>query len=378
MRIIIVGAGVGGLTLALFLHRRGFRPLILERSSMLEEAGAGVQLGPNATRLLFGLGLEEAVRAVAVEPVAAEVRDGATGALRLRLPLGDRAQARWEAPYLQLHRGDLQALLLNAVQERNAAELRLGVEVEPAAAGALRLSDGTVATPDLIVGCDGLRSRVREGVRPGLPTRPFGEIAWRALIPRADGDPLVAGVWVWRRRHLVTYPVRSGAAVNVVAVTAGALGGDSWSEPGDPAALQAAFADAEPRARAVLARVQTTARWALAERPPLPSWSTAGATLLGDAAHPMLPYLAQGAAMAIEDAEALARHLAEPSPLADRLAAYEAERKPRTTRVQAASRRNGRVFHLPPPLSAAAFAAARALGAGGSLDWLYGYRPSGQ
>jgi salicylate hydroxylase len=187
-------------------------------------------------------------------------------------------------------------------------------------------------------------------------------------------------VWTWPRRHLVAYPVRGGGAINLVAVTPGAISGASWSEPGDPDALRAAFTDAELQARALLAAVTQTTRWALADLAPLPRWTAKGVTLLGDAAHPMRPYLAQGAAMAIEDAEALARHLTTRKPLQAALTAYEAERRPRAARVQAASRRNGTVFHLPAPAAALAFGAAAVLdrakgGPVARMDWLYGYRP---
>ena len=235
---------------------------------------------------------------------------------------------------------------------------------------------------DLVVGCDGARSVVRPGVVGPSRAQASGEIAWRALIAteRLAHPPSGAVVWTWARKHLVAYPVRGGSAVNLVAVTQGRLSGDGWSEPGAPEDLRAAFAHAEPEASALLEAVDAVARWSLAELAPLRTLVSGNAVLLGDAAHPMLPYLAQGAAMAIEDAEALARRLWEPGPLPARLAAYDAERRPRAARVQAASCRNGAVFHLPSLLSAAAFGMAGAIDAGrggpmARLDWLYGYRP---
>ena len=382
MRVVIVGAGIGGLALALALHRRGVRPLILERSPTLEAVGAGVQLGPNATRILHDLGVGPALAAVASTPKKAQVRDGRSGAVRLRLPLGERAVERWGTPYLQVHRGDLQHVLLEAVRTRGAGEIRLGAGVERVERGGVALRGGEHVEADLVVGCDGVRSAVRPWVVVGSAAQPSGEIAWRALIPadRLAHPPGGAVVWTWRNRHLVAYPVRAGAAVNLVAVTPGRLPSEGWSEPGDPAALRAAFADAEPAARTLLEAVDSVARWSLAELAPLPTWVGEGVALLGDAAHPMLPYLAQGAAMAIEDADALARRLGEPGALKAHLAAYAAERGPRATRVQAASRRNGMIFHLPAPLSALGFASAGAVdalrgGAMSRLDWLYGYRP---
>ena len=381
VRVVVVGAGIGGLTLALALHGGGSRPLLLERASALEAAGAGVQLGPNAVRLLFALGLEPALRSVATTPRAAEVRDGASGRLLFCVPLGDEAERRWGAPYLQLHRADLQEALLAAIQDRHAADLRLGAEVVHVDDGGVTLADGERIAADLVVGADGVRSRVRTAVCGASPPRPLGETAWRALIPIAPHDAPAAVVWTWPRRHLVAYPVSGGARLNLVAVTPGASDDPSWSTPGDPAALRAAFADAGPDVRALLSRVDAVSRWALADTEPLPRWSDGAAVLLGDAAHATAPYLAQGAAMAVEDAESLARHLTKPGPLAARLAAYEAERRPRTTRVQAASRRNGTIFHLPNPVAALGFSAATVAdrllrrSPAARLDWLYGYRP---
>lgn len=169
--------------------------------------------------------------------------------------------------------------------------------------------------------------------------------------------------------------------LNLVAVTPGARDDASWTTPGDPDALRAAFADAAPQVRALLARVESASRWALTDLPPLPGWSKGAAVLMGDAAHATAPYFAQGAAMAVEDAEALARHLTGGGSLAGRFAAYEAERRPRTARVQAASRRNGVIFHLPSPLTALGFGLAAtadkalARSPAARLDWLYGYRP---
>lgn len=377
MRVVIAGAGIGGLTLALALQRRGVRPLILERAPRLEAAGAGVQLGPNATRLLIDLGLEAALRAVSCTPQAAQVHGGRSGRVLLRIGLGAAAQARWGAPYLQLHRADLQALLLDAVRREGAAELRLGAALGAVQAGAAVLEGGERIEADVVVGADGVRSPVRASLGGPDPLRLLDETAWRALIP-IPRLPAVTRVWAFPRRHFVAYPVRSGAQLNLVAVTPGRLAGGSWNEPGDPAALRAAFSGANDYVRGKLGAVSETTRWALADLAPLARWTDGTAVLMGDAAHAMAPYLAQGAAMAIEDAEALARHLVGPGPVADRLTAYEAERKPRTTRVQTASRRNGLLFHLPPPLSAAAFAAARVVGGGAALDWLYGYRPPGQ
>lgn len=391
MRAVVAGAGVGGLATALALHARGVRPLVVERAGVLGEAGAGVQLGPNAVRVLDALGVGDALRRVAFAPEALEVRAAATGRLRLRAPLGEAARARWGAPYLQVHRADLQALLLEAVRARDAADLRLGVEIEGLdPAGGVRLSDGAVLEADLVVAADGVRSRLRAAAGGKDAPRFTGQVAWRAVVEASALPPgLVpptASVWTARAAHFVHYRVRGGAAVNLVAVMeARGWEGESWREPGDPSALLRAFGDwPQPVAALVRAAAQGPVwRWALFDRPPATAMARGRVALLGDAAHPMLPFLAQGAAMAIEDAWALAECVAGAAPDAvePALARYAAARLPRVRRVQAASSRNARLFHLPEPLAAAAFGAAalqdrlRPGGASSRLDWLYGGGP---
>ncbi len=381
MRVVVIGAGIGGLALALALARRGVRTLVLERAESLEAVGAGVQLGPNATRILFAWGLEPPLRVVSATPDAAEVASGATGRRLLRIPLGAAAERRWGGAYLQLHRADLQAVLLDAARAETAITLRLGAPVRTVSDRRVVLEDGEAIDAEVIVGADGVRSGVRVQALGGPAPQVLGETAWRALVP-AQGDPQTARVWTFPRRHLVAYPVRGGAVLNLVAITSGGADGAAWSEPAAPAALRAAFVDAAPPVRALLQRVETTTRWSLTRTPPLARWGEGSITLLGDAAHATAPYLAQGAAMAIEDAEALARHLAGATGgVPDRLRAYEAERRPRTARVQAASQRNGVVFHQADAVARLGFGGAaladRLLGRdpAARLDWLYGYRP---
>ena len=388
MRIVIVGAGVGGLAAALALSRRGLPAVVLERAPALGEAGAGVQLGPNAVRVLDALGVGEAVRAASCAPEAIEVRGAADGRLRLQAPLGAGAVARWGAPYLQFHRADLQQILLDAVRAGGAAELRLGCAVAQAHAdGRVRLADGQAIAAAALVIADGVRSAARVAVAGGDPPPRFtGQTAWRAVVPAdrlAPGlVPPVAAAWVAPRKHFVHYPVRGGAAVNLVGVVEDAgWRGESWTEPGDPAAFAQAFAD-WPEPVASLVRAAPTAwRWALYDRAPATVMARERAALLGDAAHPMLPFLAQGAAMSIEDAWVLAQALADDADVERALAAYAAARLLRVRRVQAASRRNARLFHLPDLVSRAAFGAAAALDGGGDarrmarFDWLYGGGP---
>ena len=381
MRVAVAGAGVGGLALALALHARGIAVRLVERAAELGEAGAGVQLGPNAVKVLDRLGLGEALRAAAFEPEAAEVRDLASGGLLLRNPLGEAARARWGAPYLQLHRSDLQALLLAALRERGAAELTLGRPVEAMDdAGALVLAGGERIAADVAVAADGVRSAAAASLLGDEPPRFTGWTAWRAVVPRervAAAVPPVAAVWTAPDRHLVHYPVRGGREVNLVAVTRDrARRDEAWTTRGDPAELARRFADAPAPGPQLIAGVGEVWRWALYDRPPRPRWSRGRATLLGDAAHPMLPFLAQGAAVAVEDAWVLAARLGEGAPPEAALARYEADRRARTARVQAWSRRNARLFHLPPPAARLLFGAAALAGdPAARFDWLYGWEP---
>ena len=394
----MAGAGVGGLTAALALAARGIDGVVCEREPVLREAGAGVQLGPNAVKVLDALGLAGPLRAAAFAPEAVEVRDGASGRLLMRTPLGEAAVRRWGAPYLQVHRADLQALLLEAVRACPRAELRFGaaaVAVDPA--GRLRLEDGTGVDADVAVAADGLRSACAASLWGDEAPRFTGWTAWRAVAPVSAvgaGVPPVAAVWTGPGRHLVHYPVRAGREVNLVAVTA-ARGWreESWTARGDPAELAAAFAGWPTPVGELLAAVGETWRWALFDRPARRRWRRGRATLLGDAAHPMLPFLAQGAAMAVEDAAVLAGALARSGPGSEpgseagsepgsgpasgpeaALDAYERRRAPRTAAVQRWSRGNARLFHLPGTAARAVFGLGALTGAADArLDALYGW-----
>ncbi len=385
MHAVLAGAGVGGLTAAAALSARGVRVTLVEREPALLEAGAGVQLSPNAVRVLRGLGLGDGLSAVAFAPEAAEVRDAATGRVLLSTALGEAAVARWGAPYLTVHRADLQQLLAETLAARGVIP-RLGVAAAGLEQGAegmrLILSDGGAIEGDIAVGCDGLRSAVRAALWGEGAPRYSGQIAWRALVP---AERLLEGlippkvcVWLGPGRHFVHYPVRGGRLVNFVgAVERGRPGDESWTDRGDPAEALADFRGWPAPVLALLEAADEVWRWPLFERASLPAWRQGRVSLLGDAAHPMAPFLAQGAAMAIEDAEALARHLSAARRPDAGLAAYESERRPRTTRVQQLSARNAQLFHMPAPAARLAYRAARALdaaaGEASRLDWLYGW-----
>ena len=389
--IVVAGAGLGGLTAALALAARGFRVALIDKAEALAETGAGIQLSPNATRILIGLGLRDRLVRSVVVPEAVVIR-GARNAAIARLPLGATAQTRYGAPYWIIHRGDLQAALLAAVRERDDIALTLGAAVEAIGAEPQGLSvqalretrrEETAATA--LIGADGLWSRVR-AIAGGTDTPRFARrTAWRALVPAEavapDARAPVVNLWLGPGSHLVHYPVKGGAMINIVAIAADAEPSSGWSTAAAPEEVMARFpADrwAKP-ARELLARPTQWLKWPLYDRPPLARWGDGRITLLGDAAHPMLPFLAQGAAMAIEDAAVLAAALAAtPDDPTAGLRRYEAARGPRTRRLQRAARRSDRLYHLGWPASAVRDFAMRMMGDERLLrhyDWIYDWAP---
>ena len=356
--IIIAGAGIGGLSAALMLAQSGFRVTLLEQSAELSETGAGIQLSPNATRILIALGLGERLRADVFAPEAVAIKT-ATGASLTRIPLGDEIERRYGAPYWAIHRADLQSALLEAVRANPDIAMRLGTRVEDFALHAKGLSiacrHGTATADEhgiALIGADGLWSGLR--ARLGHPAPEFRQrTAWRALVPAASVEaefnaPDVQ-LWLGPNAHVVHYPVQRGALINIVAIV-----NDGWAEPGWSAEGQREelLAHYSPwhwalPLREFLAVPQTWRKWALYDLAPLGPWGDGPVTLLGDAAHPMLPFLAQGAAMAIEDAAILADHMARnPDDPASAMRRYERARRRRTARVQQAARSNGRIYHL--------------------------------
>jgi salicylate hydroxylase len=391
-RIIIAGAGIGGLTAALALARAGFGVTVLEAAPRLEEIGAGVQLSPNATRVLFGLGLASALERYAVAPEALRIMNARSGREIAAGPLGRRAAERYGAPFLVVHRSDLQRVLLEAVGAEPAADLRLGVRVvEFARRGEqiLVMVRGANATlqfaGDALIGADGLWSRVRE--RLGLTIRPqfCGQAAWRALAPASAIGPALRApattLWLGPDAHVVHYPVRAGALINIVAIVREDWEAEGWSTPGDPALLRARVTRWAAPLRDLIAIPDAWNKWALHDHPPLPQWGTGPVTLLGDAAHAMRPFLAQGAAMAIEDAAVLARALAASQDISAGLRAYEQARRPRTARLQREAARTGRRYAMKGPLAAVRNLVLARMGGEKLLrryDWIYGWEDDEQ
>jgi salicylate hydroxylase len=380
--VLVAGGGIGGLAAALALSRRGHRVDVLEQAPAFGDIGAGVQLGPNTTRRLQALGLDRALAPIAARPDALVVRSAASNAELARLPLGSATQRRYGAPYLCVHRADLHALLLKAVRARNSGvTLSTNARVaDTVASDELVCASSTDARAwegDALVGADGLWSTLRQQVVANdTAPRATGHTAWRALVaqswlPAALRNRARIEVWLGARLHALAYPVRGGSALNVVVVAESAVpAGDArdWDQASSLAALQQAAGHTGAALQALLEAMPAWRAWALADRAPLSSaagMARGRIALLGDAAHPMLPYLAQGAGMAIEDAVALAEALGRggPADVPEAFARYAAARWQRNAQVQARARRNGAIFHASGPMRLGRDMAMRLLGA---------------
>lgn len=354
--ILIAGAGIGGLSAALALARAGFGVRVIEQAQALAEVGAGLQLSPNAMKALRALGVADALEAVASRPEALDLRLGKSGARVFSIPMGQAAIDRYGAPYLHVHRADLLEALRGAAVAAGA-QLRLDARVAHYVAEGAQvragLDTGEVLTADILVAADGARSRLRDQMldspRGLAPPRFTGSVAWRALAPASAAPdlPRSAIVWVGPGRHAVTYRVRRDTLINFVGVVEQqARAEEGWNQSGDSAELAAYFAGWAEPLPAVIAAAPQAHRWALFDRDPLPRWTDGRVVLLGDACHPMPPFQAQGAAMAIEDAIVLARVLADDRAHPETaLKRYEELRKPRTSRMLASARANMGVFH---------------------------------
>lgn len=380
MKVAIIGAGIGGLTAAIALRDAGADVVVHERAEALTEVGAGLQLGPNSSRVLTSLNVP--IEGIASRPSGLVLHDGLSGARLARLPLGDHIEARHGAPFLQIHRADLIACLRDRA-EAGGVELRLGSEVgeiDPKR-GMIRERPGAEQEADLVVAADGMRSAARSAHFRGAAPVFSGMVAWRALVPARAGTQPETHVHLAPGGHVVLYPLRDLGLLNIVAVeTTGGDAEETWREVGDPDLLRDRFSHFAGPVREVLARVQTAHKWGLYTRDALPGFTKEKLTLLGDAAHPMLPFLAQGAGAAIEDAFALGRAVGAEPDIPSALARYDAERVARAARIQAASERTGWIYHLSSPVFR--FGRRVVLGGIGAVaptmlhrrfDWLYGH-----
>ncbi len=381
--LLIAGGGIGGLSAALALARRGRAVHVIERASSFGEIGAGIQIAPNASRVLAELGVLDALLAVAVLPARVVWMDMISGRRLSTLDLGRAFIARYRYPYMVLHRGDLHDALLSACRNDSHVTLETGRDVETIVdcgdVMSVTCSDGTEYRAEALVAADGLWSKGRALLDPALEPRYDGFIAYRGTIPieamtdHAGVDNVV--LWSGPDRHYMQYPIRRAEFFNQVAVFRSPSRSHNIDDWGAPAELDAAYADVCPQLQSGLRLIRRDRRWVMADRPPLARWSVNRLTLLGDAAHPMFQYAAQGACQAIEDAAALGECVEAHADVREAFSAYEAIRRPRSAHVQCTARYFGDVMHLS---GAGAyfrnrFLEARAPDDYEPLDFLYGY-----
>jgi salicylate hydroxylase len=362
-RIAVVGGGIGGLTATIALARQGFEVEVFEQAQELIEVGAGLTLSPNAVKVFRALGIEEEVRAKAFEPQVVIGRDLIAGGVTSSVDLSSDGELRFGAVLHTMLRSDLQNILVKKCNELGAS-INLANRCTDVSANedhaSLTLSDGAYRRFDLVVGCDGIHSCIRARLHGADAPRFTGYMCWRAMIA-GPVEPVLT-IWTGAGGHVLVYNVRGDGPVNIVANRkAEHWIEEAWAIRGEPAELMHDFRGSHNDLLDLLEQVQECYRWGLFDRDPLPEWSKGRITLLGDAAHPTLPFLGQGAAMAIEDAFALARAMArDRQNFSQALQEYEHIRMPRTTRIQLASRAEADALH-------------RAAGAQVRRDWVYDY-----
>jgi 2-polyprenyl-6-methoxyphenol hydroxylase-like FAD-dependent oxidoreductase len=352
---VIAGGGIGGLATALGLARKGFPVRVLEQTPEFREVGAGIQLGPNIFRALQKLGLRDAVLADAWQPGALEMRDALDGHLVTRMPLNTEAfSSRFGEPYAVTHRADIHGSILKACRDSNLISLETSRRVvdfeDNADRVTVTLEDGERVEGRAVIGADGLWSRIRERVLGDGPPRVSGHIAYRAVLRHEDvpedlWKPDVV-LWAGPRTHLVHYPLRRGELFNLVAVFHSDRYEEGWNAIGDVDELMRHFRGQRPEVLRLLDKIETWRMWVLCDREPVKTWSKGRVALMGDAAHPMLQYLAQGAAMAVEDAVRIAEEVErQPDDLPAAFQAYQQARYLRTGRVQIMARVYGEFYH---------------------------------
>ena len=400
-QVLIAGGGIGGLAMAFAASRSQCDVHLFERAAAFTEVGAGIQLGPNVVKVLHQWGLAEALSRVAAFPELLQVRDAARGRVLGTLRLGAVMAARYGAPYVSLHRADLHGLLLEAVQQKTSARLHFAQPLESfdqtPQAVTVHSAGGLVSEGDVLIGADGLWSNIRQQLLgDGLPQR-TGHLAYRALVPQATLPEHLRSqnvtVWLGALMHIVHYPVRGGAWLNVVAIVHGNItaditadittGIDTWDHSAHAADLLTALAGSHADLQDLVGAIASWRLWPLCDRPPMQGayqHALGRVALLGDAAHPMRPYLAQGAGMAIEDAAELGRLLplaADPAlDMPMLLQRYALNRWQRNARVQTKARRNGDIFHADGLLRLGRDAAMKVMGEKLlDMPWLYGYAP---
>jgi salicylate hydroxylase len=380
--IAIIGGGIGGLTAAASLLQAGLDVDVFEKASALGEVGAGINIGPNASRILHRLGIAEVLGRTGVKPGTFDQRRWDDGRLLLRSPLGESVEAAFGVPYYTLHRADLHRTLADGVPEdRLHLAHRFTRLVDHGHCVEAHFENGASISADVLIGADGIRSDVREALFGPEKPRFTGCVAYRGLVPAYRLShlnlELRTQIWMGPSRHFVHYFVSGGTLVNFVAITEEASWlRESWVDLGNVADVHAAFSGWHPQVLSILGSAHETYKWALFDRAPLPRWSVNRVTLLGDSCHPMLPFMGQGAAQAIEDAATLKGCLLKfPGDVPSALSLYEQLRLPRTSRLQGMSEANKTRFHLPDGQAQKERDAAMASGATdwsfAAIAWLY-------
>lgn len=392
-RAVIAGGGIGGLACGLALARNGWDVEVLEQAPQMTEVGAGLQLSPNGMAVLERLGVVPLIEDALFEPEAIELRMGRSNRRVFRLPMKGYAQDRWGQRFVQIHRADLHNGLLQALRAQATARVRTNAKitgyVRERGGASVYLERGDRVFGDVLVGADGVRSVIRNQMNGADRARFTGQVAWRTVVPVAalgdDVPPPYGVIWAGRGKHAVTTRVRGGSHVNFVGIVEqNDWQEEGWSIPGKREDALKDFGDWQPCLTSVLRASEGMFRWALFGRPPLASWCDGPVTLMGDAAHPMLPSMAQGAVMALEDAVVLADELEHTSDIPQALIRYEGARKPRVTRVQDRSARNARMFHQRSMLGQLMTYGPMAVASRLSVttvhrqqDWIYGYKSDG-
>jgi len=384
-KVLIAGAGLGGLAAAASLMKRGYAVEVVEQAPQLGEVGAGIQQSANGVKVLYDLGLKDELERVSVKPNDYEFRRFDTGELMHKIPFAGAHLRQHGAPYYHIHRADLHRMLLDKVRELGGDCIRLNAKATRFTEGAdgvtLHLADGTAVKGDILVGADGIKSAVRSQIVGEMPATYTGYVAWRLTVPREKLPPnlmeIVGAVWCGPKNHCVVYWLCSGNVLNFVGCPERAeWEEEAWTQRRPWAELKEAYAGWHPTIQAILDAADRNEcyRWALNHRKPVYEWSTARATLLGDAAHPTLPFLAQGAVMAIEDGAVLARALDGAGSLTDALQVYQRARVERTARVVIESSEHGGLYHIVDAKEMHE-AFAKKNPAKERAEWLYNYDP---
>lgn len=375
--ITVIGGGIGGLAAALAATRAGAQVTVLEQAPEITEVGAGIQISPNGWAVLRALGLDTAVATLAPRLSAVRLRDFRRGAEVFTLPL-----TQSDRPFHAVHRADLIETLAQACHEAGVS-VRLNTKVEAVEVDGkdtiLTLAEGVPERHGLTLAADGIHSPARAALNPKSRAYFTGQVAWRATIPDDGALPAEAHVFMGPGRHLVRYPLRQGGLINIVAVEErDEWAAEGWHHTDDPSNLRRAFTDFCPEVRTLLERVESVHLWGLFRHPVAATWTEGHLALLGDAAHPTLPFLAQGANMALEDAWSLVSALTTDPDTKDALTTYAELRRPRTSRIVQAAEANAANYHLRPgPYRFAAHSALRLAqrfaphAVGGRFDWLY-------